>query len=235
MKQDCTPPITLKAAIKMIKPELYLELKKKLGLHGTQLLIVSKNQSIEDILAYYQLGHRSFGENKVQQLLEKKEKLPKDIEWHLIGPLQKNKIKYIASWIHCIQSVDSLELAVAIDTWAKKEGRVIQILAEVKIAKEQTKHGFTMNALESSIRNNFWTELTNLKFTGLMGMASYIEDSHQIANEFASLSTFFRHLKATYPSCKEISVLSMGMSGDYSIAIAQGSTLVRIGSMLFTQ
>lgn len=219
----------------MIQKDTYFNLQKELSSHHARLLIVTKNQTIEDVQAYYNLGHRLFGENKVQKLVEKKEVLPSDIEWHLIGPLQKNKIKYICSWIRCVQSIDSWELAKALNQMAHQSNKIIDIYLEVKIAKEETKYGFSIEALDSSLHHNDWNALKNLSLKGMMGMASFTDDQKTIHNEFDTLQSYFLKAKQQYTCLQHMDTLSMGMSGDYRIALNHGSNMVRIGSMLFSQ
>jgi len=208
---------------------------KELSSHHARLLIVTKNQTIEDVQAFYNLGHRLFGENKVQKLVEKKEALPTDIEWHLIGPLQKNKIKYICTWIRCVQSIDSWELAKALNQQALQSNKIIDIYLEVKIAMEETKYGFSIEALDSSLQRNDWNVLKNLSLKGMMGMASFTDDQKRIHNEFDTLHSYFVTAKQQYACLQHMDTLSMGMSGDYRIALNHGSNMVRIGSLLFSQ
>lgn len=219
----------------MINPSTYHNLINELSSHHARLLIVTKNQTIEDVQAYYNLGHRLFGENKVQKMVEKKEALPTDIEWHLIGPLQKNKIKYICSWIRCVQSIDSWELAKALNQLALQSNKIIDIYLEVKIAMEETKYGFSIEALDNSLQHNDWNVLKNLSLKGMMGMASFTDDQKRIHNEFDTLHSFFIKAKRQYACLQHMDTLSMGMSGDYRIALNHGSTMVRIGSLLFSQ
>lgn len=219
----------------MINTSAYHNLMKELSSHHARLLIVTKNQTIEDVQAFYNLGHRLFGENKVQKLVEKKEALPTDIEWHLIGPLQKNKIKYICTWIRCVQSIDSWELAKALNQQALQSNKIIDIYLEVKIAMEETKYGFSIEALDSSLQRNDWNVLKNLSLKGMMGMASFTDDQKRIHNEFDTLHSYFVTAKQQYACLQHMDTLSMGMSGDYRIALNHGSNMVRIGSLLFSQ
>lgn len=193
------------------------------------LIAVSKIKPASDILEMYQLGQRDFGENYVQELVDKYNQLPKDIRWHFIGHLQSNKVKYIAPFVHLIHGVDSLKLLQEINKQALKNNRTIQCLLQVHIAQEETKFGFDKNEL---LQIN-WTEIAELKgveVIGLMGMASFSDNVQLVRNEFKNLKSTFNELKVLQPS---LSILSMGMSGDYLMAIEEGSNMVRIGSLLF--
>ena len=189
------------------------------------LVAVSKLKSVEDIQELYDLGQRDFGENYVQELMDKQALLPADIRWHFVGHLQSNKIKYIASFIYLIQSVDSISLLKEIDKQAGKHNRKINCLLQVHIADEQTKFGFE----EGEVLNIQPEEYKNVKICGLMGMATFTEDKDQIISEFEKLNTLYAKIQ---PSLSE-NIMSMGMSDDYGIAIKSGSNMVRIGSMLF--
>jgi len=199
-----------------------------------QLVAVSKTKPAELILEAYNHGQQAFGENKVQELVWKYEELPKDIEWHFIGHLQSNKIKYIAPFVHLIHGVDSFKLLKAIDSEAKKIGRVIPCLLQFYIAEEESKFGLSMEEAAEMLNSNEFKLLKHVKISGVMGMATYTDDENQIRKEFACLKTYFELLKGNYfmenSGFKEI---SMGMSGDYLIAIAEGSTMIRIGSTIF--
>lgn len=197
------------------------------------LIAVTKTQPIEKILEVFHASHKQFGENKVQELLAKYEQLPKDIEWHLIGHLQTNKVKYIAQFVHLIHSVDSFSLLKEIDKQAKKCNRIISCLLQIYIAKEETKFGLDFKEAEELIRSKDFSELQNIKITGLMGMATNTDNKEQIGIEFHSLNLFFNKIKelATYNLQPEI--LSMGMSSDYPIAINEGSNMIRVGSSIF--
>lgn len=202
--------------------------------HHTKLVAVSKTKSIDQILEIYNYGQRAFGENKVQELIEKEDALPKNIEWHMIGHLQKNKVKYIASFIHLIHSVDSLELLAEINKNAKKHNRIIDCLLQFYIANENTKFGLTVEEANALLESEVYSKLRNVRIVGVMGMATFTDNLQQIRNEFKNLKSIFNNLKLHYfmnnPEFKEI---SMGMSDDYKIAIEEGSTMVRIGSLLF--
>ena len=198
-----------------------------------RLVAVSKFQPIHLLQEAYDCGQRIFGESKVQELVEKEAALPKDIEWHFIGHLQTNKVKYIAPFISVIHSVDSLKLSKEIDKQAQKNNRVIDCLLEVHIAQEESKQGFSIDEVKALMNGNAFSELPNLNIVGLMGMASFTDDLEGVRKEFRSLSTLFYNLKESVaPQFKE---LSMGMSNDYIIAMEEGSTLVRIGTYLFGQ
>jgi hypothetical protein len=211
---------------------MYKHLIQELG--NIRLVAVSKTQSHEAILGLYAQGQRIFGENKVQELVSKYEALPKDIEWHLIGHLQSNKVKYIAPFVRLIHSVDSLDLLKEINKQAAKQQRVIDCLLQFKINDEATKFGLDYAEACALLESASYPTLSHVRLCGVMGMASFVNDEAQIRREFQSLRQIFEQLQATYfadqPHFKEI---SMGMSDDYPIAIAEGSTLVRIGTLLF--
>jgi len=209
--------------------EKYNEIKKELG--TITLVAVSKTKPNEDIQELYELGQRDFGENYVQEMVDKQAALPKDIRWHFIGHLQSNKVKYIASFVHLIHGVDSFKLLQEINKQAAKHNRIIDCLLQVHIAQEETKFGMNETELEEALAGA--VALPNVRVCGLMGMASFSEDLTKVRGEL-------RFLKALFDKCQEWSVvsgewaiLSMGMSGDYVIAMEEGSTMVRIGSLLF--
>lgn len=204
----------------------YHEINEELRLSDITLVAVSKTKPIEDILELYNLGHRDFGENYVQELVEKAEQLPKDIRWHFIGHLQTNKVKLIIPFIYLIHGVDSLKLLKEIDKQAEKNKRVIDCLLQVHIAQEETKFGFD----ETELLNLELKQFLNVRIKGLMGMASLTDDVNKIRIEFKYLKTLFEKLKTSNP---ELSILSIGMSADYRIALEEGSNMVRIGSLLF--
>jgi pyridoxal phosphate enzyme (YggS family) len=196
-----------------------------------RLVAVSKFNPAEAVLQAYNCGQRLFGESKVQELTGKYEVLPKDIEWHFIGHLQTNKVKYIAPFISLIQSVDSLKLLKEIDAQAKKVNRVIDCLLEIHVAQEETKYGFSIDELRELFRVRAFDVFENVNVVGLMGMASNTDDEVQIREEFRLLSDFYKEMKDSLaPQFRE---LSMGMSHDYHIAVEEGSTLVRVGSFIF--
>lgn len=197
------------------------------------LIAVSKTKPISEILELYTLGHRDFGENKVQELVTKFEELPKDIKWHMIGHLQRNKVKYIAPFVYLIHAVDSLKLLKEINKQALKNNRIINCLLQVKIASEETKFGLSKEEVSNLLLADDFKTLQNIKIIGLMGMATFTKDTVQIKKEFCELKDIFNSVKnIKYPNC-EITQLSMGMSNDYQIAISCGSTMVRIGSLIF--
>ena len=199
-----------------------------------RLVAVSKTKPKELILEAYKYGQRAFGENKVQELSDKYEELPKDIEWHFIGHLQSNKIKYIAPFVHLIHGVDSFKLLKAIDGEARKAERIIPILLQFHIAEEETKFGLSMEEAHEMLNYQEFKLLKNVQISGVMGMATYTEDEHQIRKEFACLKSYFQTLKMNYfAEDSEFKEISMGMSGDYLLAIKEGSTMIRIGSNIF--
>lgn len=209
------------------------EIKALLPDH-VSLVAVSKtkpNALIEDA---YAGGQRHFGENKVQELAQKFEDLPKDIKWHMIGHLQSNKVKYIAPFVHLIHAVDSIKLLKEISKQGAKNNRVIDCLLQVHIAEEEHKFGFDEEDILKSISDDEFASLTNVRVKGLMGMATFTDNKVQIANEFSALRELFESLqKKVLPDNFSLEELSMGMSGDYEIAIKAGSTMVRVGSTIF--
>ncbi len=216
----------------MINTEVYNSIIEELKLTNTTLVAVSKTKPATDIEALYALGQRDFGENYVQELVEKQALLPKDIRWHFIGHLQSNKVKYIAPFVHLIHGADSFNLLKEINKQAIKQNRVIDCLLQIHIADEETKFGFDEQELEQLFSTDLST-LTNIRLVGMMGMASFSEDMNKVKNEFKKLKSLFdKYAAITIPNC-QLSFISMGMSGDYKLAIQQGSTMVRIGSLLF--
>lgn len=210
------------------------EIKKELKGYHYNLVAISKTKPFEAILEAYDAGHRHFGENKVQELVSKYEELPKDIKWHMIGHLQRNKVKYIAPFVHLIHSVDSVQLLQAINKEAVKNDRIINCLLQVHIAEESTKFGFDETKLLEVLNRNELNNLMNIKVVGLMGMATFTEDTRQIRKEFDSLKKLFDTLKAQFSFENfDLQELSMGMSGDYKIALECGSTMIRVGSSIF--
>ena len=201
---------------------------------NVQLVAVSKTKPAKFLMEAYNRGQRAFGENKVQEMVWKYEELPKDIEWHFIGHLQSNKVKYIASFVHLIHGVDSFKLLKAIDAEAKKTGRIIPCLIQFHIAEEETKFGLSMEEAADILNSAEFKMLENVQLSGVMGMATYTDDENQIRKEFACLKNYFEKLKSDYFSeASEFREISMGMSGDYRIAVEEGSTMVRIGSTIF--
>lgn len=200
--------------------------------HRAKLVAVSKTKPNAMISELYDLGQRVFGENRVQELVEKHESLPKDIHWHMIGHLQKNKVKYIAPFISLIHSVDNLSLLQTIDKEAKKNERVISVLLQMKIATEETKFGSSIDEVRSLVTESF--HLDNVNVCGVMGMATFTDHLEQVRSEFKLLKASFDELKEQYYSDDDgFAEVSMGMSGDYKIALEEGSTMIRVGSLLF--
>lgn len=217
--------MSIAANIENIKQEVSQNIK---------LIAVSKTKPIESIMEAYHAGQKIFGENKVQELVNKYEQLPKDIEWHLIGHLQSNKVKYIASFVHLIHSVDSEGLLLEINKQAHKFSKIQKVLLQISIADEETKFGLEQKELlmiiDKYINNNY----PNIAIVGLMGMATFTENEEKIANEFAGLKKLFDEIKSSYFNNNEtFNQLSMGMSSDYKIAIKSGSTMIRVGSNIF--
>ena len=201
---------------------------------GVRLVAVSKYHPASLIQEAYDAGQRIFGESHVQELVAKHDALPKDIEWHFIGHLQTNKVKYIAPFVSLIHAVDSERLLIEIDKQAKRSGRTIPILLQVHVAKETTKFGLTPDELLNFMENGDWRQYTNIRFSGIMCMATNTEDEALIASEFEQAKTLFHRIKEKYFSDSDtFNECSWGMSGDYPIAIEHGSTLIRIGSMIF--
>jgi pyridoxal phosphate enzyme (YggS family) len=211
-----------------------IDLKKNIPSNIT-LVAVSKTKPNELILEAYQSGHKIFGENKVQELTAKYEALPKDIEWHLIGHLQSNKVKYIAPFVSLIHSVDSFKLLQEINKQAQKNNRIINCLLQIYIAKEETKFGLNENETLEILNSTEFLTMNNINIIGLMGMASNTDNIDIVRNEFKGLKVFFEKLKAQFPLKNNLNLtqISMGMSSDYKIAIEEGSTIIRVGSSLF--
>jgi len=197
---------------------------------GVTLVAVSKTKPNKDIMEAYEAGQRVFGENKVQEMVQKWEDLPKDIEWHMIGHVQRNKVKYMAEFVSLIHGVDSPRLLKEINKQAKKHDRVIPCLLQIHIAEEDTKFGLDKAELEELIESDTFKAMENIKIVGLMGMATFTDDTDQVRREFAQLKSMFDDLTT---KLHDITTLSMGMSGDYQIAIEEGSNMVRIGSSIF--
>lgn len=210
-----------------------LNLKKTLPPQVT-LVAVSKMHDNDTILEVYNAGHKIFGENKVQELLPKYEALPKDIQWHLIGHLQSNKVKYIAPFVALIHSVDSISLLREIDKQGARNNRVIHCLLQIHIAQEETKYGLSTDQTYEFLSSPIFSSLQHVSIDGLMGMASFTEDMDQVRAEFKGLSQLFTEVKTRYFADKpNFNILLMGMSGDYTVAIEEGSNLIRVGSLIF--
>ncbi len=204
------------------------QIEQEIG--NTQLVVVSKYRSLPELQEVYDCGHRHFGENRVQELTSKYENLPKDIQWHLIGHLQSNKVKYIAPFVYLIHSIDSLKLLKEVDKEARKHQRVISFLFQMHIAQEETKFGLSKTELDEILLDQEYINLTHVACKGLMGMASNTEDIDQVKKEFEYLNSVYTELKDKH----HYDTLSMGMSGDYLTAITEGSNLIRVGSKIFS-
>ncbi|NND04788.1 MAG: YggS family pyridoxal phosphate-dependent enzyme [Saprospiraceae bacterium] len=202
--------------------------------YNAQLVAVSKTKPTEAILQVYHEGHRLFGENRAQELAAKYEKLPKDIEWHMIGHLQRKKVKYIAPFVSMIHAIDTMSLLEEVNKRAGMSERRISVLLQVKIADEESKYGFDSSDLASVFAEIEAMSIPHVQIAGLMGMASFVEDQQQVSAEFATLKEAFDSIKAAhYPNDPAFRILSMGMSGDYKLALQAGSNMVRIGSLIF--
>ncbi len=211
--------------------EKYQAILHELNQHNVQLIAVSKTKPNEDILDLYELGQKAFGENYVQELVDKAAQLPKDIQWHFIGHLQSNKVKYIAPFVHLIHGVDSEKLLQEINKQAIKQNRTIDCLLQVHIATEETKFGFDADSISELIQSGRLANYSNIRIKGLMGMASFSEDTSILTKEFSTLKQIFDQSSIQLSS--DFTILSMGMSSDYALAISLGSNMVRIGSLLF--
>lgn len=207
----------------------------KLTPTNTKLVAVSKTKPAEMIQQAYDSGWRRFGENKVQEMVEKHESLPKDIEWHLIGHLQSNKVKYIAPFVSLIHGVDKAKLLKEINKQAAKHDRVVNCLLQLHIAQEDTKFGLSFAEAKEILTSEEFAQMKNVCVVGVMGMATFTEDETQIRNEFRSLKNFFDEVKGEFEHLPNVDLqeISMGMSGDYEIAVEEGSTMVRVGSAIF--
>jgi len=208
------------------------KIKQQIGM-GVQLIAVSKTKPVPMLMEAYEAGQRAFGENKVQELVAKQAEMPSDVEWHLIGHLQSNKVKAIAPFIFLIHSVDSFKLLEVINKEAQKNNRIINCLLQIFIADEETKFGLTQVEAKKLIHSRAFEQLTNIKIVGLMGMATNTDDDAKILEEFKGLKIFFDKLKEHRSANFELSILSMGMSSDYMLAAEAGSTMVRVGSSIF--
>jgi len=213
--------------------QTYQNLKKDLESQGAKLVAVSKVHPAEKIQTAYEWGHRDFGENRAQEMQGKAENLPDDIRWHMIGPLQSNKVKYVADFVYMVHSVDRKKIAKELNKRAKKAGRTIKVLLQVHIAEEEQKFGFDEKELHEFLQTDPKGTYPNLEFCGLMGMATFTDSEKQIQTEFRGLKDLFDTLQNTYDLGASFNELSMGMSGDYALALEAGSTMVRIGSKVF--
>lgn len=210
-----------------------IELRSQLP-EDVTLVAVSKTKPVQAILEAYKAGQRVFGENKAQEMVGKWEQLPKDIQWHLIGHLQSNKVKYIAPFVSLIHSVDSFKLLQEIDKQGAKYNRIIPCLLQFHIAQEETKFGLSFQEAEEILQSKEFVEMEHVSIVGLMGMASFVDNEEQVRDEFRSLHNYFQILKSNYFKYNpDFSIVSMGMSGDYQWAIEEGSNMVRIGSSIF--
>lgn len=207
-------------------------IKSQLPKHVT-LVAVSKTKPVSDLMEAYTAGQRIFGENKIQEMVEKYELMPKDIEWHMIGHVQRNKVKYMASFVALIHGVDNFKLLKEINKQALKHNRVINCLLQIKIASEDSKFGMTSLEAQDILNSEEFTELKNIKVIGLMGMATFTDNENQLKKEFNLLTQIFNSLKGISTENCELETISMGMSGDYKLAIDSGSTMIRVGSSIF--
>ncbi|WP_353780020.1 YggS family pyridoxal phosphate-dependent enzyme [Winogradskyella sp. 3972H.M.0a.05] len=194
------------------------------------LVAVSKTKPVSDIMEAYDAGHRVFGENKIQEMVEKHEQMPDDIQWHMIGHVQRNKVKYMASFVSMIHGIDSLRLLEEVNKQAMKHDRIIDCLLQIKIASEDSKFGMTFNDAKALLTSEALSELKNIKVVGVMGMATFTNDQDQLNDEFSYLKKCYDELQSSHSNFK---IISMGMSGDYQLAIDCGSTMVRVGSSIF--
>ncbi len=213
----------------------YSEIVKQLKEKGVTLVAVSKTKPVEAIKELYDLGHRDFGENYVQELVDKQKQLPADINWHFIGHLQSNKVKHIVPFVHLIHGIDSFKLLKEVNKHAEKNNNVIDVLLQVHIAQEETKFGLDEQELDELLitNSNRILELKNVNIRGLMGMASFSENKEKVRSEFRYLKSLYDKYAQLQTSNFKLQTLSMGMSGDYMIAIEEGSNMVRIGSLIF--
>ncbi|MFW5892123.1 MAG: YggS family pyridoxal phosphate-dependent enzyme [Bacteroidota bacterium] len=213
--------------------ENFKEIKNNIPSH-VKLVAVSKTKPNDHIMEVYNCGHKIFGESKAQELVPKHEELPKDIKWHMIGHLQSNKVKYIAPFVDCIHSIDSFKILKTINKEAKKNDRIIDGLLQMHIAEEETKFGLSLKEAEEILQSDAFQEMQNIRITGLMCMATFTKDEKQIRKEFKLLHHYFDFIKEKYFNEKDFfRERSMGMSNDYHIAIEEGSTMIRVGSIIF--
>ena len=217
-----------------VNKEEYLSIREELDAKGVTLVAVSKTKPVEDIIQLYKLGHRDFGENKVQELIDKIDDLPDDIRWHMIGHLQSNKVKYIAPFIDLIHSLDRISLAKEINKQGKRNDRVVPVLLQIKIAREDSKFGLAPEAIDEFMEKFQSRDYQYVKIKGVMGMATFTEKEEMIRSEFETLEVVFKKLKEKYfADDEDFSIKSYGMSADYKIALETGSNMIRIGSLIF--
>lgn len=210
------------------------EIQNQIRAYSAKLIAVSKTKPNAQIMELYELGQRDFGENRVLELAEKYEKLPKDIKWHFIGHLQTNKVKYLTPFVHLIHSVDRLKVLKEINKQAQKEDRLINCLIQFHIAEESSKYGFDIQEAREMLESEAYQSMQNIQFVGVMGMGTFTDDMDQVRREFQQLKSIFNELKTHYFSANDtFKEISMGMSGDYMLALEEGSTMVRIGTLLF--
>lgn len=200
---------------------------------GVTLVAVSKTKPVQDLMEAYHAGQRIFGENKIQEMTDKWQAMPKDIDWHMIGHVQSNKVKFMAPYVSLIHGVDSLKLLIEIDRQAQKNQRIINCLLQMHIASEETKFGLTETELHALLTSDVFKELQHIKVVGLMGMATFTENQEQIASEFRFLKSIYDRYSSQHAHNLAFSTLSMGMSNDYALAISCGSNMVRVGSLIF--
>lgn len=226
----------LNANLMHIHKENYFQIVKHAEAKKAILVAVSKTKPVEAIRELYEMGHRDFGENYVQELVDKQSQLPTDIRWHFIGHLQSNKVKYIAPFVHLIHGIDSVKLLKEVNKQAEKTNRTIDVLLQVHIAREETKFGLDENELQMLLGDaseKELTELVKIQIKGLMGMASFSNDHELVRTEFKNLRRLFNHYQnLPFTNC-QMQTLSMGMSGDYLLALQEGSTMIRVGSLIF--
>ena len=210
------------------------KLEQSVARHNAVLVAVSKTKSTGEIMQLYEMGHKTFGENRVAELVEKWTQLPKDISWHMIGHLQSNKVKQIASFVDLIHSVDSLKLIKQIDREAQQNDRTINFLLQLRIAREESKYGMGFEDLITLLDTGELKSFKNINVKGVMGMATLTTDREQITSEFKTLVSYFHEIKSSYyPQDNSFGEISMGMSGDYDLALNEGSTMIRVGSLIF--
>lgn len=197
------------------------------------LVAVSKTKPVSDLMEAYNAGQRIFGENKIQEMCDKFEEMPKDIQWHMIGHVQRNKVKYMAPFVSLIHGVDNFKLLKEVNKQAKSNERTINCLLQIKIAEEDSKFGMSLNDASEILKSEAFSDLKNITICGVMGMATFTDNMAQVENEFNTLQRAFNHLLSLQPENKAFKTISMGMSGDYKLAISCGSTMVRVGSSIF--